>query len=79
MLITQVLKFFEEHGEDDVIYLHTQPCSYRAIKLYNDFGFGMSKADTYGDAINEYEEAMPILEKYMEKESYAKLLASTVS
>ena len=43
MLITQVLTIFEKFGETDRIYLHTQPCSYRAIKLYNDFGFCMCK------------------------------------
>lgn len=31
MLITQVLVIFEKLGKADRIYLHTQPCSYRAI------------------------------------------------
>lgn len=78
MLITQVLKIFEQQGEAEKIYLHTQPCSYRAIKLYSDFGFCMCKTDTYGTAVNEYEEAMEILEKHMTKESYLKLVQTSV-
>ena len=73
MLITQVIKLFEEYAPDAPIYLHTQPCSYRAIKLYNDFGFNIAKSDTYGTAVNEYEEAMLILQKCMEEEAFMKL------
>ena len=43
MLITQVLAIFEKLRETEKIYLHTQPCSYRAIKLYSDFGFCICK------------------------------------
>ncbi len=78
MLITEVLKVFERLEESEKIYLHTQPGSYKAIKLYNDFGFCIAKEDTYGTAVNEYQEAMPILKKYMSKESYIKLESSQV-
>lgn len=74
MLITQVMKLFEQSGEGQGIYLHTQPCSYRAIKLYSDFGFSITRTDTYGTAVNEYEAAMPLLKKYMTTETYEKLL-----
>ncbi len=78
VLVTEVMNIFEQLDSKQKIYLHTQPCSYKAIKLYNDFGFCMTKNDTYGTAVNEYTEAMPILEKYMTSESYAKLLQTSV-
>lgn len=78
MLITQVLTIFEKFGETDRIYLHTQPCSYRAIKLYNDFGFCMCKKDTYGTTMNEYAEAIEILKKHMTEEAFHKLVRTSV-
>lgn len=78
VLITKIMNIFEQVDSEQKIYLHTQPCSYKAIKLYNDFGFCMTKADTYGTAVNEYTEAMAILEKYMTSESYKRLLQTSV-
>ena len=78
MLITQVMILFEKYAPGQKIYLHTQPWSYRAIKLYNDFGFCMSRYDVYGTAVNEYEEAMEILGKYMSEEAYEKLVLTSV-
>ena len=78
MLITQVLKIFEQLDARQKIYLHTQPASYRAIKLYNDFGFCMTRTDTYGTAVNEYEDALPILKKHMTFDSYSKLVQTII-
>lgn len=78
MLITQVMLLFDKYAPMESIYLHTQPWSYRAIKLYNDFGFCMSRNDVYGTAVNEYEEAMQILERCMSKEAYEKLIQTSV-
>ena len=78
MLITQVMLLFEKYTLGESIYLHTQPCSYRAIKLYNDFGFCMCRNDVYGTAVNEYEEAMQILERCMLEEAYKKLVLTSV-
>lgn len=78
MLVTQVLKLFAGLGEGERIYLHTQPCSYKAIKLYNDFGFCMAREDTYGTAVNEYEDAMRILQEYMTEAAYRKLVETSV-
>ncbi len=78
MLITRVVTLFENYAPGQSIYLHTQPCSYRAIKLYNDFGFCMSRNDVYGTAVNEYEEAMTILGKCMSEETYEKLVLTSV-
>lgn len=44
MLITYVLKYFEQKYEKQAVYLHTQPESYQAIKLYKG-----RKADSFGD------------------------------
>lgn len=78
MLITQVMILFEKYAPGQSIYLHTQPWSYRAIKLYNDFGFCMSRYDVYGTAVNEYEEAMKILGKCMSEKAYEKLALTSV-
>lgn len=77
MLITQVMQMFENIGQYP-IYLHTQPWSYKAIKLYNDFGFNMCKSDYFCDAENEYELAMPILRKVMECSAYRRLEESCI-
>lgn len=47
------------------VYLHTQPWSYKAIRLYNSFGFQIQKEDTFADYINEYNEAIEILKRYL--------------
>lgn len=78
MLITEVLKIFKQKYGDQAIYLHTQPSSFQAIKLYNDFGFNIAKEDSYGNAVNEYADAMEILEKVMNVDAYTRLKSSVV-
>lgn len=78
MLITEVLKVFKLKYENQAIYLHTQPSSFQAIKLYNDFGFNIAKKDSYGNAVNEYADAMKILEKVMSVDAYMRLKNSVV-
>ena len=73
MLITYVLKYFEQKYGKQAVYLHTQPKSYQAIKLYNDFGFNIAKEDSYGHFVNEYEDAMEILKEVMNSEAYKRL------
>ena len=65
MLITEIMKIFGNLDHEKSIYLHTQPCSYKAIKLYSDFGFCISKHDNIS-AENEWDEALQILKIYME-------------
>ena len=60
------------------MYLHTQPESYQAIKLYNDFGFHITKEDRYGHAGNEYEDAMEIFKEVMDSEAYKRLKNTAV-
>ena len=78
MLITYVLKCFEQKYGKQAVYLHTQPESYQAIKLYNDFGFHITKEDRYGHAGNEYEDAMEILKEVMDSEAYKRLKNTAV-
>lgn len=56
------------------VYLHTQPSSYRAIKLYTDFGFSLIDSPSMiGDRKNELEQSLPFLQAHMPPEEYARL------
>ena len=59
--------------EDYPVYLHTHPSSYRAIKLYSDFGFCLLSNPRIGSRQNDLEDSLPILEKYMLREDFIKL------
>lgn len=62
---------------DYPVYLHTQPSSFRAIKLYSDFGFSLLSGDNFGIRKNDLDECLPILEKFMPKEYFQKLRITT--
>ena len=55
------------------IYLHTQPTSARAIKLYSDFGFKLITDPVIGYRKNELTESLPYLEKILLENDYAGL------
>ena len=59
--------------QDYPVYLHTQPSSFRAIKLYSDFGFSLLSNDRFGIRKNDLDECLPILEKFMPKELFKNL------
>lgn len=59
--------------EDYPVYLHTQPSSYRAIKLYTDFGFAFLTDPIIGYRKNDLEESLPVLKAYMPQEYFEKL------
>lgn len=59
--------------QDYPVYLHTQPGSYRAIKLYSDFGFKLLTDDWIGNRKNEIGECLPILKKCMPAKDYNNL------
>ena len=64
----------EELNEDDYpVYLHTQPESYRAVKLYSDFGFKLLSDPVIDSRSNHLEECLPFLERHMKKEDFDKL------
>jgi ribosomal protein S18 acetylase RimI-like enzyme len=47
------------------VYLHTQTGSFRAIKLYTDFGFKILKDDMIGQRQNQIGEGLPLLKEWM--------------
>ena len=59
--------------EDFPIYLHTQPGSYRAIKLYSDFGFKFITDEQVGTRHNDLDTVLPELQKLMTKEAFEQL------
>ena len=65
-------KLLSEPGELPV-FLHTQPGSYRAVKLYSDFGFELLTDRMVGRRENHLREFLPILQKYMPPSDYQAL------
>lgn len=59
--------------EEYPIYLHTQPGSFRAIKLYSDFGFSILTDEYIGNRKNEIKDSIPYLKYFMGKEKFSPL------
>lgn len=70
-LLSEVMKDLPEDMYP--IYLHTQPSSYRAIKLYSDFGFALITDPMIGPRENHLQECLPILKEYMPEKDFAHL------
>jgi ribosomal protein S18 acetylase RimI-like enzyme len=70
-LLSIVMQELEMH--DYPVYLHTQPSSFRAIKLYSDFGFCLLSGDKFGVRTNDLDECLPILEQFMPREYFHQL------
>jgi ribosomal protein S18 acetylase RimI-like enzyme len=70
-LLSIVMLELEMH--DYPVYLHTQPDSFRAIKLYSDFGFALLSGDRFGIRKNDLDECLPILEQFMPREYFRDL------
>lgn len=62
-VLTLVMQRFAP--EDYPIYLHTQPGSFRAVKLYSDFGFQLLRGEQFGTRRNELDECLPWLRAFM--------------
>jgi len=60
-------------GNEYPVFLHTQPSSFRAIKLYTDFGFALLTDPVIGHRQNDLEECLPVLKALMFKDAYQKL------
>ena len=71
-LISQILKDAELP-----VYLHTQPTSARAIKLYSDFGFKLITDFLPGNRKNDLKESLPYLKKILPVNDYARLQFTT--
>jgi ribosomal protein S18 acetylase RimI-like enzyme len=70
-LLSIIMQDVEAH--DYPIYLHTQPSSFRAIKLYSDLVFSLLSGNKVGIRSNDLDECLPILEQFMPKEYFQKL------
>lgn len=70
-LLSIVMK--EIQKEDYPVFLHTQPGSFRAIKLYSDFGFDLLTDPVIGYRTNDLEECLPVLKELMPKEDFENL------
>lgn len=57
----------------ETICLHTQPGSYRAIKLYTDFGFAFITDEKIGHRQNQLQESLPYLKAVMPEEAFSAL------
>jgi GNAT superfamily N-acetyltransferase len=55
------------------VYLHTQPTSIRAIKLYSDFGFKLITDPIIGSRVNNISESLPFMKKVMPEEYFSRL------
>lgn len=69
-ILTEIMKNIPK--EWFPVYLHTQPGSFRAIKLYTDFGFKILTDEEIGNRKNNYKESLMYLEYFM-KEHYQNL------
>lgn len=74
-LCVRTLEVFRELGESP-IYLHTQPWSHKAVRLYNSVGFRMMKGKTPFACENQYEQAMAALKPLLAQDVFSRLEAS---
>ena len=59
------------------VFLHTHPTSYRAVKLYSDFGFKLLTDEVIGYRKNDIAESLPILKEYLPANDYQNLKTTT--
>lgn len=70
-LLSHVLS---QAGEGEFpIYLHTHPSCYRAVHLYQEFGFKLLSGPAVGARTNDLEESLPYLREAMPEESFQRL------
>lgn len=67
-VLSAIMRRFESN--DYPIYIHTQPGSFRAVKLYSDFGFQLLRGGQLGTRINELDKCLPILKEFMPKKDF---------
>lgn len=67
-LLSAILR--EVLPEEYPICLHTQPGSFRAIKLYSDFGFYLIEDPIIGRRPNQWREALPYLKRVMPEQAF---------
>ena len=70
-LLTILLKNLDK--KDYPIYLHTQAGSFRAIKLYSDFGFCLLTNEYIGNRKNELNESIPFLKRFIPEHDFVNI------
>jgi ribosomal protein S18 acetylase RimI-like enzyme len=71
-LLSAIMRRFDQTAYP--IYLHTQPGSFRAVKLYSDFGFQLLSGGQLGTRTNELEKCLPMLREFMPENDFQKLV-----
>ncbi|SDT48930.1 Acetyltransferase (GNAT) family protein [Paenibacillaceae bacterium GAS479] len=66
-LVAECMRNLIDLEGDKDIYLHTQTWSYKAITLYLKTGFKIETKDTFAHYQNDYESALPILQKLLNR------------
>lgn len=64
-LVAECIRNLQILEGDEVIYLHTQTWSYKAIALYMKTGFIIEVSETFSFYQNDYEHALPILQSLL--------------
>jgi len=59
-LIAAAMRYYTEHDHLP-IYLHTQPWSHQAIRLYLRFGFRFAEKDRFAAYPNDYPKYLPLI------------------
>lgn len=75
-LCYETMNRFYFHNQK-MIYIHTQPWSWRAILLYVSLGFRLQKTDTFAAYTNQYSDAMRTLKSILPPEQYDLLALSS--
>jgi len=73
LVLARVLEIFDNFNENP-IYLHTQPWSYKAINIYHQFGFYLLKEETLTNYKNEYYDAIHELNKLYDDNIYQEII-----
>lgn len=64
-LVAECMRVLKNLEGDEDVYLHTQTWSYKAIALYLKTGFNIKVSETFSLYQNDYEHALPILQKLL--------------
>ncbi len=74
----KMLETFYVLEKDREVWLDTQTWSYQAVGLYLDLGFIPLKEAAYNSVINEYAQALPVLEMKMTSEQYKRFIQAAI-
>lgn len=70
-ILSEIMKKFKQ--DDYPVYIHTQPGSFRAVKLYADFGFQLLRGGNIGNRTNDLDKCLPILKMFIPKNDFERI------